>query len=175
MLWYKVCEHGSHSLCSRRCSGGGWPCGLETKWAKDEVVAPWFLGPLCKHVESWAALYPPHECPCWTHRHTHPGLFTITLSSCPALGLAPLVIFTHTEVHSRHLFKKHVRPPWRYSGWESACQCRELRFDAWARKIPYASEQLSPWAIATETHTLEPVLCNKRNCCSEKPMHHNEE
>ena len=29
-----------------------------------------------------------------------------------AFGLAPLVFFTHTEAHSRHLFKKHLRLPW---------------------------------------------------------------
>ena len=36
------------------------------------------------------------------------------------------------------------------------------------RKIPRALEQLSPWAT-----TIEPVLCNKRNHCSEKSTYCN--
>ena len=39
---------------------------------------------------------------------------------------------------------------WRLSGKESACRCRRHGFDPWARKIPHAPEQLSPWATATE-------------------------
>ena len=40
--------------------------------------------------------------------------------------------------------------PWWLSGKESACQCKGHRFDPWSRKIPHASEQLSPRATITE-------------------------
>ena len=33
---------------------------------------------------------------------------------------------------------------------ESACQCSRHRLDPWSRKIPHATEQLSPCAITTE-------------------------
>ena len=33
---------------------------------------------------------------------------------------------------------------------ESICQCKRHEFDPWARKIPRAMEQLSPWATTTE-------------------------
>ena len=39
------------------------------------------------------------------------------------------------------------------SGQESAYHCRSHRFNPWSRKIPHASEQLSPYAT-----TAEPVL-----------------
>jgi len=42
--------------------------------------------------------------------------------------------------------------PWWLSDKESACQCRKHRFDAWSRKTPLASEQLS---LCT---TIEPML-----------------
>ena len=65
--------------------------------------------------------------------------------------------------------------PWWQSGWESACQYRGHGFEPWSGKIPHAAEQLGPWAKTTEPARLEPVLCNKRGCDSERPMHHNEE
>jgi len=40
--------------------------------------------------------------------------------------------------------------PWWLSGKESNCQCRRHGFDPWSRKIPHASEQLSPCATTTE-------------------------
>ena len=43
------------------------------------------------------------------------------------------------------------------------------------RKIPHATEHLSPGTATTEPMHLEPVLCNKRSCCNEKPTHHNYE
>ena len=65
-------------------------------------------------------------------------------------------------------------PRWR-SGWESACQCREHRFEPWSGKIPHAMKQLSPWATTTEPAHLEPVLRNKRGRYSERPAHRDEE
>ena len=44
-----------------------------------------------------------------------------------------------------------------------------------ARKIPRATEQLSPCATTTEPVHLEPMLCNKRSHCNEKPAHRKEE
>ena len=65
--------------------------------------------------------------------------------------------------------------PWWRSGWESACQCRGHGVEPWSGKIPHAAEQLSPWATTTEPARLEPVLCNKRGCDSERPAHRDEE
>ena len=67
------------------------------------------------------------------------------------------------------------RFPWWRSGWESACQCRGHGFEPWSGKIPYATEQLGPWATTTEPARLEPVLCNKRGRRSERPAHRDEE
>ena len=39
---------------------------------------------------------------------------------------------------------------WWFSGRESACQCRAHGFDPWSRKIPRASERLSPCVTTTE-------------------------
>ena len=65
--------------------------------------------------------------------------------------------------------------PWWRSGWESACQCGGHGFEPWSGKIPHATEQLGPWAIATEPARLELVLRNKRGHDSESPAHHDEE
>ena len=65
--------------------------------------------------------------------------------------------------------------PWWRSGWESACQCMAHGFKPWSGRIPYAAEQLGPWATITEPVRLEPVLRNKRGRDSERPAHHNEE
>ena len=65
--------------------------------------------------------------------------------------------------------------PWWRSGWESACQCRGYGFEPWSGKIPYAAEQLGPWATTTEPAHLEPVLCNKRGHDNERPVHRDEE
>ena len=65
--------------------------------------------------------------------------------------------------------------PWWRSGWESACQCRGLRFEPWSGRIPHAAEQLRPWATITEPARLEPVLRNKRGRDSERPAHCDEE
>ena len=46
--------------------------------------------------------------------------------------------------------------PWWFSSEESLCQCRRHRFDPWCRKIPRASDQLSPCAT-----TIKPALWNR--------------
>ena len=93
------------------------------------------------------------------------------------------------------LFRNSLGLPWWSSGWESACQCRGRGFDPWSGKIPHTEEQLnscattsepglqSPGAANTEPvcfnhwspSALQPVLCNKRSHCREKPTHRNEE
>ena len=40
--------------------------------------------------------------------------------------------------------------PWWLSGKEFTCQCRRHGSDPWSRKIPHATEQLSPCATTTE-------------------------
>ena len=64
--------------------------------------------------------------------------------------------------------------PWWHSGWESACQCRGHGFEPWSGKIPYAAEQLGPWATTAEPERLEPVLRNRRGRDSERPAHRDE-
>ena len=52
----------------------------------------------------------------------------------------------------RLFFKTTLRRrPWWLSGKEFACPCRRCGFDPWSRKIPHAAEQLSPYAVTTET------------------------
>ena len=81
--------------------------------------------------------------------------------------------------------------PWWLSGKEFTCQCRRHGFDPQSRKIPHATEQLSPCAITTESMLQIPgatasetraawSLCwaireahAMRSPCNEKPMHHN--
>ena len=59
-------------------------------------------------------------------------------------------------------------------------------FHPWFRKLPHATEQLSPGAPQLlnlcsraqelqllSLHSLEPMLNNKRSHCSEKRAHHN--
>ena len=62
---------------------------------------------------------------------------------------------------------------------ESTRQCRRYGFNPWPGKIPYAEERLSPvpqllslGPRACERQLLrdlEPMLCNKRSHCNEKP------
>ena len=63
--------------------------------------------------------------------------------------------------------------PWWHRGEESACQCRRHRFSLWSRKIPQASEWLSPCATTTAPVCLEPILWNKRSQCNVNPQHRN--
>ena len=79
------------------------------------------------------------------------------------------------EIHSIMPLKNISGLPWWRSGWESACQCRGHGFEPWSGKIPYAAEQLGPWATTTEPAHLEPVLRNKRGRDSERPTHRDEE
>ena len=71
--------------------------------------------------------------------------------------------------------KKKMDFPWWLSGKESSCQSRGQGFDPWSRKIPHAGGHLSPCTKTTEPMHLDPVLCNKRSHCSEKPKLHNKE
>ena len=77
--------------------------------------------------------------------------------------------------------------PWWLSGEEVTCQCWRHGFHPWVRKIPHASEQLSPCATTTEpvfwslgTTTPEPTHAKARAQQQEKPpqweiQHRNEE
>ena len=40
---------------------------------------------------------------------------------------------------------------WWIGGKESICQCRRHRFNPWSRKVPHASEPLSPCTMTIET------------------------
>ena len=59
-------------------------------------------------------------------------------------------------------------------GWASTCQCREHGFNPWSGKNPHAKEPLGQRPTTTEPVHLEPMLCNERSRCSEKPAHHNQ-
>ena len=59
--------------------------------------------------------------------------------------------------------------PWGHSEW------RTHRFDPWSKKIPHATEQLSPRTTTTESECLESVLSDRKSPCKEKPTHHNQE
>ena len=52
------------------------------------------------------------------------------------------------------------------SGKESACQCRGQSFNSWFRKIPHAVEQLSPWALTTESMLWSPGDATTEAPCS---------
>ena len=57
--------------------------------------------------------------------------------------------------------KTNQGPPWWLSGKESACRCKRLRFNPQSRKIPHATEQLSPRT------TIEPVLYSQGSTATE--------
>ena len=69
------------------------------------------------------------------------------------------------------LSKYHSRTSLVVSGQQSTCQCRGHKFDPWTWKIPYVARQLS-LCSTLNPHALEPVFCNKRSHCNEKPVYH---
>ena len=83
-------------------------------------------------------------------------------------------LFSESKVKV-NAWKKSLGLPWWRSGWESTCQCRGHGFEPWSGKIPHAAEWLGPWATIAEPARLEPVLRNKRDHDSERPVHHDEE
>ena len=106
-----------------------------------------------------------HKLPGYLVQHEeYSKYFVVTI-----YGVKPLQIVNH-------------RLPWwlRVKKKKSTCQCRMHGFNSWSGKIPLATGQLRPWAATTEPTccsywnlcALEPVLCNKRSHCSEKPPHH---
>ena len=81
--------------------------------------------------------------------------------------------FWNTEPHKVYC----IELPWWLSIKESTCQCERHRFNPWSRKILHAAEQQSLCATTLSFELqnlacgLEPVLCNQRSCCKEKPVH----
>ena len=72
-----------------------------------------------------------------------------------------------------------VLPRW-LRGTECTCQCRRHRFDPLSRKIPHATEQLSPCTTTTEpvlwssgTATTEPTCHKYWSPCTLEPLLHN--
>ncbi|CAN0549723.1 unnamed protein product [Rangifer tarandus platyrhynchus] len=69
---------------------------------------------------------------------------------------------------------------------KESCQCRRHEFNSWSRKIPRASEELSPYTTIIEPCSTAwgPQLLNprsattaahdRRSCCGEKAVHRNE-
>ena len=75
-------------------------------------------------------------------------------------------LFNHSPVEG-HLgwSQLGLLAPWWLSGKESAYQCRRYRFDSWSRKIPHATEQLSPC-----TTTIEACAPRAHALQQEKPL-----
>ena len=62
--------------------------------------------------------------------------------------------------------------PWWLNGKESTCQSRRHGFDPWARKLPHAVGQLSPWCHSYGSQrALKSVLRNERSHRKEKLTH----
>ena len=57
---------------------------------------------------------------------------------------------SHFVLCDRHTSKINLGPPWGLSGKESTYQWRRRGFDPWSGKIPYAVEQLSPFAATSK-------------------------
>ena len=51
-----------------------------------------------------------------------------------------VLLLSGTQSHCIFFLSKNIGLPWCYSGWESACQCREYGFDPWSWKTPHATE-----------------------------------
>ena len=79
----------------------------------------------------------------WLAGSTRDRTFALRSDSCPLDISSPSLKLVLQLKH--FLFKKKLRGlPWWLSGKESACQHRRHGFDPRSRKIPNASEQLSP-------------------------------
>ena len=93
--------------------------------------------------------------------------------------------YTHSKVPNSELFRRTFCSsgllqasakrglPWWSGGLDFPCQREGHGFDSWSRKIPHASEQLSPlscndWSL----RILEPLLQKERSHCNETPVHH---
>ena len=148
----------------------------------------WFLGAGPHKLRNWERILPQPLSKSSSFLRTHFALFTFPskfiqlpepshtpklfyhCDSCDSFPLQVVLCASHFL-----LIKTYLGLPWWRSGWGSACQCREHRFEPWSGKIPHAAEQLGPWATITEPTRLEPVLRNKRGRDSERSAHHNEE
>ena len=59
--------------------------------------------------------------------------------------------------------------PWWFSGKESACQCRRLRFNPWLGKIPWRRKwQLTPVFLPGESHRQKSLM--GYNSCGSKEL-----
>ena len=87
-----------------------------------------------------------------------------------------LVCFPTLTVNPCSSYKTRLRnypgrPRWLSDG-ESACQSRGRRFDPWSRRIPHASEQLSPCATALEPLLWSPgAATTESSCCACWSLH----
>ena len=79
----------------------------------------------------------PAHCLLFEELGTHDPLPWVTWESRP-LGASLTYVITRMTFGQK--VKWPLGCPWWSSGWESACQCREHRFDPRSRKIPHAEE-----------------------------------
>ena len=89
-----------------------------------------------------------------------------------------IIFFVHAFIYLTYLWDFLGGPVVKNSCYKkkkkknSCFQCRGHGFNWWSEKITHAMGQLSLHAATTEACSpLEPVLCNKRSHCNEKPMH----
>ena len=112
------------------------------------------------------------------HMATHTSL----LSLCHRWPVVLMAIWSFFPpcMSLKLVFQEHIVPtlelcsglPWWLSGKESTYQCRKQRFDSWAGKVPSAAGLAKQLCHPLCPCALEPVLCMKRNHCSEKSMNH---
>ena len=104
---------------------------------------------------------------CSSLKDSHPVLFLCLVVICPPWGInltgeGTMCILFSCSSSEPIMGPNTVRSAsirgllWWLSGKESTYQCRRLMFDPWFRKIPHATEQLSPctttdWACAPES------------------------
>ena len=95
---------------------------------------------------------------CFSHVGLFATLWTEVLQTPLCIGFSGIEYWSmkceHGSTYLPSLSLKNSKRelPWWLSGKESTCQCRRHRLDPRSRKIPHASEQLSPCT------TIEPVL-----------------
>ena len=81
-------------------------------------------------------------------------LLAVLIPACASPSLAFHMMYSAYKLNKQddnkqpgNVNEKHIEGlPWWLSGKEFACQCRKHRFSTWFRRIPHATEQLSPCA-----------------------------
>ena len=91
----------------------------------------------CPHLCCWSPWGPAVQRPLWVWgvslmHHVRLGGLREVIS-----GLCTQTFLLWDSVWSRAQVTPALRLPWRFSGKESACQCKRCRFNPWVGKIPW--------------------------------------